>query len=311
VPALVWGVAGILARRAGERGAAVADLLALLAGGLVLLPPAWLLYPALGHAAGPAVAAAVALFTLPLLPLAASTTSRARAVAVALPALLGAASLGVALLLPGADVDSPERLIVYFHQDADTGLARVLASADSGRLPDQVRAAAPFSPTAQVRFGWGALRPSFEASADPLPLPGPEVEVLEDRRDGDEIHWRARLRSPRGASELQLAVPPSASIFALTLDGTWVPLPVPKLARWYGGWWLYRFPSPPEGIEVAIAAESSGPVELVVADQSAGLPPAAAAVAAERPPWAVTQQEGDLTLFTRRVRIGADASLVR
>ena len=311
VPALAWGVAGFLARRGGERGEAAADLLALVAGGLVLLPPAWLLYPALGHAAGPAVAGALALVALPLLPLAAATTLRTRALAVALPAALGAASLGVALLLPGADADSPERLIVYFHQDADTGLAHVLASADSGRLPDQVRAAAAFSPTAQVRFGWGALRPSFEASADPLPLSGPEVEVLEDRRDGGAIHWRARLRSPRGAGEIQLAIPPSASIFALTLDGTWVPLPVPKLARWYGGWWLYRFRAGTEGIEVAIAAEAPGPVELVVADQSAGLPPAAAVVAAARPPWAVTQQEGDLTLFTRRVRIGAGASLAR
>jgi hypothetical protein len=311
VPALTWGVAGILTRRAGDRGEAVADLVTLLAAGLVLLPPAWLLYPALGHAAGPAVATAVALVMLPLLPLAATTTLRTRAVAVALPAVLGAATLGVALLLPGADVDSPERVIVYFHQDADAGLAHVLANADSGRLPDAVRAAGPFSPTARVHFGWGTLRPSFEAAADPLPAPGPEVEVLEDRRDGDEIHWRARLRSPRGAGELQLAVPPAASTFALTLDGTFVPLPVPKLARWYGGWWLYRFPARPEGIEVAIAAEASGPVELVVADQSPGLPPAAAVVAAARPPWAVTQQEGDLTLFTRRIRIGADAPAAR
>ncbi len=311
VPALVWGVAGILARRAGARGEAATDLLTLVAAGLVLLPPAWLLYPALGHAAGGAVAVTVALVALPLLPLAAATTLRARAAAVAIPALLGAVSLGVACLLPGADADAPERVIVYFHQEADTPLAHVLAYADSGRLPDAVRSAAPFSLTARVRFGWGALRPSFEAATDRLPVPGPEVEILEDRRDANELHWRARLRSPRGAGEIQLAVPPSVNIFALTLDGVWVPLPVPKLARWYGGWWLYRFPARPEGIEVAFAAESSGPVELVVADQSPGLPPAAAAVAAARPPWAVTQQEGDLTLFTRRVRIGANAPAPR
>jgi hypothetical protein len=48
---------------------------------------------------------------------------------------------------------------------------------------------------------------------------------------------------------------------------------------------------------------SPGPFEIVVADQSSGLPPAAAAVAAARPPWVVTQQEGDLTLFTRTVRV--------
>jgi hypothetical protein len=55
---------------------------------------------------------------------------------------------------------------------------------------------------------------------------------------------------------------------------------------------------------VELRASGPGPLEVVVADQSAGLPPAGAAVAAARPPWAVAQQEGDVTLFTRRVRIG-------
>jgi hypothetical protein len=82
---------------------------------------------------------------------------------------------------------------------------------------------------------------------------------------------------------------------------------VPKLARWYGGWCVYRFPARPEGIEVELVAEAAVPVDLVVADQSPGLPPAAAAVAAARPPWVVTQQEGDVTLFTQRVRIDAEA----
>ena len=36
---------------------------------------------------------------------------------------------------------------------------------------------------------------------------------------------------------------------------------------------------------------------------SPGLPPAAQAVAAARPPGVVTLQEGDVTLFTRTVRL--------
>jgi hypothetical protein len=91
---------------------------------------------------------------------------------------------------------------------------------------------------------------------------------------------------------------------SLSLDGIPVPPPAPKLSRWYGGWWIYRFPASPGGVEVELAASSAGPVELVVADRSPDLPPAAAAVALARPPWAVTQQEGDGTLLTRRVRVG-------
>jgi hypothetical protein len=42
-----------------------------------------------------------------------------------------------------------------------------------------------------------------------------------------------------------------------------------------------------------------------VVEQTPGLPPPARAIAAARPPWAVAQQEGDVTLFTRTVRVEA------
>jgi hypothetical protein len=251
------------------------------------------------------VAAVVAVAALPLAPLAAALPARARTLAVVAPIALSGAALAIALALPAADRDAPERLIVYFHQEA--GRARILASSDLGRLPPEVRAAAPFSESAEVRLGWGTLRPSFEAPAVPLPVAGPEVQVLEVAREGGGVRWRARLRSPRGAAEIQLAIPPSAIVRSFTLDGLTVPAPVPKLARWYGGWWVYRLPARPGGIEVALLATIPGPIEIVVADQSPGLPPAAAAVAAARPPWVVTQQEGDVTLFTRRLRIEAEA----
>ncbi len=290
VPALV-AVAGV-------------DLATLVAAGLVLFPPAWLLYPALGHGSGPAVAAVVAIAALPLAPLAAALSLRGRALAAAAPLALSGAALAVALALPVADADSPERLVVYFHQEA--GEARILASSDVGRLPPEVRAAAPFSSAAEVRLGWGTLRPSFEAPAAALPLPGPEVEVREVSRRGDLVRWSARLRSPREAGEIQVAVPPGVRIASFRAGGIDVPLPVPKLARWYGGWWVYRLAAGAGGVEVELTASAPGPFEVVVADQSPGLPPAAAAVALARPPWVVTQQEGDVTLFTRRVRIEAE-----
>ena len=303
VPALVAGAGGILVGPGG-RARAGGDLATVIAAGLVLLPPAWLLYPTLGHAAGPAVAAVVAIVALPLASLAAALPLRARIATFVAPLALSGAALAVALALPVADVDAPERLVVYFHQEA--GEARILASSDLGRLPREVRAAAPFSAAAEVRLGWGTLRPSFQAPAAPLPVPGPEVAVPRTVREGKLVRWSARLRSARGASEIQVAVPPEVKIRSFRVDGATVPPPVPKLARWYGGWWVYRLTSGPEGVEVAMTASAPGPFEIVVADQSLGLPPAAAAVASARPPWVVTQQEGDVTLFTRRVRIEAE-----
>jgi hypothetical protein len=137
------------------------------------------------------------------------------------------------------------------------------------------------------------------------------VEVREVSREGETVRWSARLRSARGATEIQLAIPPEVTIRSFRVDGTPVPPPVPKLARWYGGWWVYRLLAGPAGVEVEVTASAPGPFEVVVADQSPGLPPAAAGVAAARPPWVVTQQEGDVTLFTRRVRIEAGATPVR
>ncbi|MEY2667373.1 MAG: hypothetical protein RJA59_11, partial [Pseudomonadota bacterium] len=308
VPALVAGAGGVLAGPDGRGGAGV-DLATVAAAGLVLLPPAWLLHPALGHAAGPAIAALVAITTLPLAPLAASLPFRARARAASVPLGVAAAALAAAVTLPVADADAPERLVVYFHQDEEG--ARILASSDLGRLPPEVRAVAPFSPTAEVRLGWGTLRPSFEAKAARLPAPGPEVEGLEARLEGDSLHFRARLRSPRGAREIQVAVPPEVTIRSFQADGIPVPAPVSKLARWYGGWRVYRLSPGPDGVRVEGTARGPGPLELVVADQSPGLPPEAAAVAAARPPWVVTQQEGDVTLFTRRVRIEANPGGLR
>ncbi|HET8723728.1 MAG TPA: M20/M25/M40 family metallo-hydrolase [Anaeromyxobacteraceae bacterium] len=315
LPALAGGAVATAAAIAGRpsAGGAASDLTALLVGALVLLPPAWLLEPGLGHAAGPAAAAVLALVALPLAPLAAGLSPRARRLATGVPAVAAAACLALGLYLPGADRDAPERVVITFHQDVDAGTARILASADSGRLPPELRAAAPFSGDSAVRLGWGALRPAFAAGAPPLPDPAPLLEVLEARRDGAALRWRGRLHSPRGAEELQLAIPPEVKVGAARLEGVPVPRPVAKLGRWFGGWSVLRFPSRPGGVvlEMELTAASAGPVELVLADRSRALPPAAARVAGARPPWVVTVQEGDGTLFTRRVRIEADAAPFR
>jgi hypothetical protein len=305
VPALVGGAAGLLASRRGEGAALVADLATLAAGSLVLLPPAWLLYPALGHSAGAPAAALVALAALPLCPAAASLPWRPRAFVATAPALLAAAALAAALAFPFADDESPERVVVYSHQDAATGRARILAHADLGRLPEAVRAAAAFSTAPRVALGWGALRPSFEAPAPPQPVPGPEVEGLAVSLEGALLRVSFRLRSPRGAPELQVAVPPSVDVRSCAVDGIAVPEPAAKVVHWFGGWRVYRVTAPPEGVSLELSVRTAPPFEIVVADSSPELPPAAAAVAAARPSWAVTQQEGDVSLFTRTVRIEA------
>ena len=305
-PALAGGLAGLLASFTNsEHWPGGADLATTLAGCLVLLPPAWLLYPALGHVAGPAAAATIALATLPLAALAGGLSLRARLSAAAAPALLAGVGLAAALALPVADVDSPERIIVYFHQDAVTGRARILAHSDLGRLPIRFCAAAAFSSfVPRVAFGWGKAAPVLRGRSHTAPRsrtggrpardlsrrrrrPFASPDPLPARRAGaPDCHPTRRSTSapsPSTGSRCRCRCP---SWRAGTAAGGSTGF---RRAR-RGLWSRWRSPR-------------RGRSRLVVADQSSGLPPAADAVATARPPWAVTLQEGDLTLFTRTVRV--------
>jgi len=284
--------------------ARAADAAVALAAGLALLPAAWLMYPAMGHAAGPLAAAAVAVAALPLSPLLAELSARARIAAAAAP---GLAAVALALAARGAepaDAGCPERVVVYFHQDVDAGRARILASPDLGRLPPAVRAAAAFSAGATVPFGWGGLRPAYEAPARALDLAGPELSVEELSAAGGRLRLRGRLASRRGAPSVQVAVPPGVAVESFSFDGTPVPRAEARTARWFGRWSVFRRLGAPEaGVEVEMVLRVDGPVSIEVADESPGLPPEGAAVAEARRGSAVTAQEGDVTLFTRTIAL--------
>jgi len=297
-PALLAPVAVAASRRPSL--ARALDAAVALCACSVLLPAAWLLYPAMGHGAGPIAAAAAAVAILPLAPMLADLPVAARRAGVAVPALTALALALVARAEPQAGPACPERVVVYFHEDSVSGRARLLASSDLGQLPPAVRAAADFSAAARVRFGWAGLRPAFEAPAPPLGLPGPELAVEEISEAAGRIHVRGRLASRRGAPTVQVAIPPDVQVESFAFDGEAVPQAAVRTSRWFGRWSVFRrLGAPPEGVEVEMVLVARAPVALEIADESPGLPPAGARVAVARDGAAVTAQEGDVTLFTR------------
>jgi hypothetical protein len=56
-------------------------------------------------------------------------------------------------------------------------------------------------------------------------------------------------------------------------------------------------------VEIEAVLVGEKPAEIVLTDQSPGLPPEGAKLAALRPRTAVPSDEGDVSLVTRRVRI--------
>ncbi len=287
-PALVAGLAGALAP-----GAANAALLPLAAAGALWFPIVRFLPDALAMGILPTVAALVGLATSGLVPLAATVEKRAGRWVAAGLALAALAFAGWGLALPPFTPASPQAVNVGFHQDFDaagrTVRSRLYSYSEPQRLPRPLWDAAPWRDEPQPLYPWvdvGVL----EAPAAPLALPPPEVIVAGN--------GRLRLVSRRGAPIVGLALPPDAGVRGATVAGT----PVPEATE--PGWRVFTYTGvPPEGVEVELARDGGGPLEAYVFDRSYGLPPVGEQVVRHRPPTAVPLGGGDVTVFTRAVRV--------
>ncbi|HEU4382918.1 MAG TPA: M28 family metallopeptidase [Anaeromyxobacteraceae bacterium] len=304
VPALAASLAAAARTLAGEASAAAADLATALAAGLVMLPVAILLPDALGHAAAPAVASLVAFATWPLAPLAARLGLRSRRALAAAPLSVGLAAAAAAAIAPHATADQPEHVLLAHHQDADAPGARVLAWAESGRLPEAMRGAAPFGALEGRPLPWASLRPSFPALVARESLAAPELHVTSRSVAGTRRRVAARLVSRRGAADVSLFLPPEVEVVSAAVNGAPLPRPEARLYRRFGGYLPVRcLTTPAAGVELELVLLGPDPVEAFVADQTPGLPAEGARIAAARPPEAAPFQEGDSTLVTRRLRL--------
>ena len=116
-------------------------------------------------------------------------------------------------------------------------------------------------------------------------------------------HLRVRLVSARGAPVLILLLPAARPV-AISVEGNLLADPPPRAIALAGGHRLIRsVTTPPGGVLVDLVLAGDGPIDVVVGDQSPGLPVAGAALLAARPVTAVPASEGDVTVVAARVRI--------
>ncbi|MGH9442652.1 MAG: M28 family peptidase [Thermoanaerobaculia bacterium] len=267
---------------------------------LLWLPMAWRLWDAIGFDGIAVIGAAVAIPATALVPAAARLGARAQ------KSLLAAIASGAALFLFASiglapySADSPERLTIFWHQDADSATASWIL--DGAPVPKELSKAANFGSTPVSPYPWSSMR-ALEAPAPRENLAPPEFRLEERSQSGGRLRFRGRIVSPRGARSARISFPPAIRVEKLTIGGTAVaPLSGRALSR-SNGWKSYACVTlPAEGIEVEGELAGDSPA-FVLMDRTPGLPPSGRPLLAARPATAVPSQTGDASIITRRISL--------
>jgi hypothetical protein len=296
-------VAWPAARRAA--GAAVADgvptlaiVLPLLVFAFALAPMLLLLYPALGTDAWPIITVVSALCLLGLAPM----LRRVGAGNVRNYMWLGlgvtVVGCGVALLCPTYSAWMPQRTLLWYVLDADAGRAHWVLQPDSIRHRAQL-ALRSDPATLESALPAGIVTGVHRAAAPKLDYAAPELQLLDAMATERGTVYRVRLRSARGAPELELALPDGRAASATLLADGGRRLPVKFQRAADHTFWLKLIGAPAEGVVLEIEVPGAQEVAATLLDRSYGLPEAGTALRRAGGPLTTASQDGDLTIVQR------------
>ena len=298
------------ASASGNRGAVAgvvpvppaAVIVPVLVSAWVLGPILLLLYPGLGADAWPVVTAVAALGLLGLAPLLRQARPRDFRAWSLGGALIVVAGFGYALLRPPYSAQMPQRTLLWYVLDSDSGRARFMLQPDSKRSPPQL-SMGDRAPPPTASLPRGVIDGLHEAAAPRLDYAPPEMEVLgTDAVDDGRVH-RLRLRSARGAPEIELAVPDARATGATLIDAGGRRLPVEPWRAADRTSWLQFIGAPAEGVVIELRTRGTSELALTLLDRSYGLPPAGAALRRSGPALTTASQDGDLTIVRRAYRL--------
>lgn len=278
-------------------------LLAPLAVALLLwVPMAWCLFLAVGlgtPALWSLIGALVMGLAAPLLaPLFQQRPARL--------ALAGGVTLAcvVAALSPRQSPETPDRVILELHQDADTRKAHWAAFSEDAPLPPSLAAEKLFNAPRGRLYPWEPEEFLFLAEGPQAALPAPELVVHEDVSANGSRRVRFTASSPRRAGRLQLALPPESALKAITVQDQELPNGRGGFGSCLWGWNLIQIHAPPpEGVAITLELGAPQPLELHLRDVSPGLPPEGQRLGQARDREATTFEEGDVTVVTRRLKL--------
>ncbi len=316
VLATLMGTLGSLTLRARRARPSLSATLLVVSGlpALVLAAPLVdTIAGALGTGDGPYLMALVALvlgLELPALRLlagpigSAGDTGRASVRWLLPGAALAVAGVAlVAIVSFRFDARHPRTDFLVYGLDADTGQA---VWATRSRASETLRPSAWTAPRLSASPEHGELRAFYpfssarflRAPAPALALAPPEAEVVGEEDGPDRRLLRLRVRSPRGAQIVEGVT--AEPVLAWRIDGH--PVSNPQVFAFHG--------VPPEGFEVEVELPPGKGLDLVLLDQSYGLPPEVGGEALPaRPSGLMPEPSGglvftDATLVRHRVTLG-------
>lgn len=309
-PALAGLLAAVIALRTAPSSAGKPQLpplvaaLPILAATFTFMPILLLLYTGLGTEAWPVITAVFGLAALGLAPLLMQTPVRSYRIYLWLCALVAIMGSGVTLLSPEYTKHMPQRTLLWYTLDADTGQARWHLQPDSQRLPPQL-ALHSSNARSLSALPKGIIAGPVSATAQPVDLPAPELRVLGVQTQAGGARYHLHVRSARAAPEIELAVTDN-HVLGATLDLSAEHRLPAKFARAAdGGRWLQLVGVPAEGLDLTLESTSAGDLDVTLLDRSYGVPASGATLRPKGPAVTTRSQDGDLTIVHRTVRLSA------
>ena len=305
LPALATLPAAYLAVRAlpGSTGAMTGvppwvAVLPVLVAAFAFVPILLMLYPALGADAWPILTAVAGLVLLGLAPLLHDTPAGSYRAYVWLSIFTVVLGGGYTVLRPPYSTHMPQRTLLWYALDADAGRAQWVLQPDSKRDAPRLALrddAAMLTSTLPA----GIISGVHSAAAPRLDYAAPELQVLSAELNDGKAVYRLRLRSPRGAAELELAIPEDRPVKATLVSGNGRRLPVKFWRAADHTRWLQLIGAPSEGVELELETPTADDLALKLIDRSYGLPAAGAGLRPGGPSVTTASQDGDLTIVHR------------
>jgi len=239
------------------------------------------------HTALPGISAPIAMILLTLLlalltpQMRIATAHWPRGVALVC-GLVALAFLLKAAFWSGFDAQHPKLNCLTYALNADTGNAFWLSNDDA--LDEWT---GQFFPGETTRQSVQEFLPEEEAkhlkaSAPPVALAAPSIELLADEVQGDIRRVRLQVDSPRHAPRLHLYADPETRVHAASVDGQAL-LPVE------GSWFLAYGIFPRKGIQLTLDVAPGRPIRLRAIDHSYRLPDVPGHPIPERPDWMIVK----------------------